>query len=126
VGFEALVERYVQLRDKKAELKAKYDGEVAHIERALEKCEQYMLAHLNEQGAESVKTKAGTFYKTQRTSVTVADWDAYFSWLRENDMWSMLEHRANKSAVEEYKAVHDDLPPGLNWRAEHVINVRRS
>jgi len=126
VGLDAVVERYVQLRDKKAELKAKYDADVAAIEQALTKCERFLLSTLNDQGVESIRTKAGTAYKQIRTSVTVADWDTYFAWLRDNEQWSMLEHRANKTAVEEYRTVHNDLPPGLNRSSEFVINIRRS
>ena len=31
-----------------------------------------------------------------------------------------------KQAVEQYKEEHGDLPPGINWREEVVVNVRRS
>jgi len=124
--LDAVVERYVALRDMKAQLKAEYDRKVADIDTALDKCEKFLLATMNEQGVESMKTKAGTAYKAPRTSVTVADWDAFFGWVRENEAWAMLEHRVSKAACEEYREVHDDIPPGLNRRAEWVVNVRRS
>jgi hypothetical protein len=38
----------------------------------------------------------------------------------------MLERRVNKTAVEEFKAEHGEIPPGVNTRQEIVINVRRS
>lgn len=126
VGLDAVVERYVQLRDRKSEIKSEYEKKIRDIDDALDKVEAYLLAHLTAQGAESVKTKAGTFYKQKRTSVTVADWDAYFPWLKENGHWAMLEHRANKTAVEEFIAATQDVPPGLNIRAEYVVNIRRS
>lgn len=124
--IDTIVERYLALRDRKAQLKAEYERKASEIESALDKCEMYLLQTLNEQGVESMKTRVGTAYKQNRTFVSVADWESYFAWLRDNDMWSMLEHRANKTAVEEYRAVHNDVPPGLNWREETVVNVRRS
>ena len=125
-GLEAIVDRYVQLRDRKAELKAEYDAKIRDIDVALQKCEAFMLSHLKDQAAESIRTKAGTFFRKRRANVSVADWDTFFTWLRDNDMWSMLEHRASKTAVEEFRTVHDDVPPGLNYSAEWIINVRRS
>jgi hypothetical protein len=38
----------------------------------------------------------------------------------------MLERRASKSAVEQYRDTNDELPPGLNWREEITVNIRRS
>jgi hypothetical protein len=38
----------------------------------------------------------------------------------------MLERRVSKAAVEQYKDEHGNLPPGINWREEITINVRRS
>jgi hypothetical protein len=75
---------------------------------------------------DSVKTEAGTAYKSTRISVTTGDKDAFMEFVRTNDEWPLLEVRPSKSAVEEYRAAHDDLPPGINWRAEQVVNIRRS
>ena len=30
-----------------------------------------------------------------------------------------------KTAVEQFKAVNDDLPPGVNWAETQVVNFRR-
>jgi hypothetical protein len=36
-----------------------------------------------------------------------------------------MDVRAAKSAIIQYKTANDDLPPGINWRAERVVNFRR-
>lgn len=126
VTCDEMVERYVKLRDKKTELKAAYERKVAAIDEALKRCENYLLNVLNAQGGESMRTAKGTFYKSQRISVTVADWDSFLAWVQANEMWSLLERRAAKTGVEEYRTVHNDLPPGLDRRAEYIVNVRRS
>jgi hypothetical protein len=46
--------------------------------------------------------------------------------VRENDDWALLEVRASKSAVEQYRENNNDLPPGISMREERVVNVRRS
>jgi hypothetical protein len=121
-----LVAKYIQLRDKKAEYKAEYDAKVAKIEEVLDKIEGKFLQVFEESGMDSVKTEAGTAYKSTRVSVTTGDKDAFMEFVRTNDEWPLLEVRPSKSAVEEYRAAHDDLPPGINWRAEQVVNIRRS
>lgn len=120
-----LVDKYIELRDRKAGVKKEYDDKVAKIEQVMEKMEAVILKHLNETGAESFRTASGTAYKSNRTSATVADWDAFLAHVQRNEAWELLEHRAAKKAVEEFKAANDDLPPGINWRSEVVVNIRR-
>lgn len=124
--LDAIIERYVKLRDKKAEIEARHKDELAPVKQALEKIENVLLSELNQQGVESVKTPFGTAYKSVSTSVTVADWDTALPWIQQNDAWHMLEKRVNKTAVLEHQAANDELPPGLNFSQATTINVRRS
>jgi hypothetical protein len=126
VRVDEIVERYIALRGKKAELKSAYERQVAEVEQAMRKCERFLLAQLNSTGTESQRTRAGTVYKEESVSVSIADWDAYLNWVRENGMYSMLEKRAAKSAVQEYRNVHNDLPPGVNYSTHLVVHVRRN
>lgn len=121
-----LVALYVRLRDKKAELKAEYESKIDKIDGNLDKIEAKLLQIFEESGMDSVKTEAGTAYKSTRVSVTTGDKDAFMEFVRTNDEWPLLEVRPSKSAVEQYREQHDDLPPGINWRAEQVVNIRRS
>lgn len=126
IPIDVLVEKYIQLRDKKAELKKKFDADTADITAALDKAEGFLLRHFQETGVEAVTTKAGTAYSQLRTSAGIADWDSVLDFIRTNEMWSMLERRVSKTAVEAYKNEHADLPPGINWSEARVVNVRRS
>lgn len=124
--MEELVSKYIELRDVKSQLKAKFDAKVSKIDSVLDRIEAAILNEFTESGVESCRTKAGTAYKQTRTSAGVADWESVLVFIRENDLWHMLERRVNKSAVEQFKEAHEELPPGINWREEVVINVRRS
>jgi len=120
-----LVAAYVQARDAKASLKAEYDEKLAHLEERLNKIEAKLLEVFEQTGMESVKTEHGTAYKSTRTTVSVADRDSFMEFVKSGDHWSMMEVRAAKTAVEQYKAANDELPPGINWRSEVVVNIRR-
>lgn len=124
--MKELVDRYIKLRDAKAQLKAKHTAELLPLEEMLAKIEAAILAHCNEQGLEAIRTEGGTAYKTVRTSASVADWDATLRFIRENELWHMLERRVSKDAVVQWREANGDLPPGLNWREEITINVRRA
>jgi hypothetical protein len=121
-----LVAMYIECRDAKASLKAEYEEKLAPIEDKLTKIEAKLLEVFNATGMESVKTEHGTAYMSTRTTVSVADRDAFMEFVKSGDHWSMMEVRAAKTAVEQYKAANDDLPPGINWRSEVVVNIRRT
>jgi len=126
VKLDLIIERYVQLRDKKAEMKAAFDASVAEINAGLDRLEGAILDTLNAQGVESVRTGAGTAYKSTSTSVTAADGEMFKQWCVANDRLDMLENRPSKTAVEAYKAANDDLPPGVNWKSAVSVGVRRA
>jgi len=125
MNINTLVEKYVALRDKKATIKAEYDGKIERIEELLKKVEGVMLNHFEETGTESVRTAAGTCYRSTRSSCTVADREVFRAFILANNAWELADLRASKKAVEEYKTANEDLPPGLNYSAEVVVGVRR-
>jgi len=124
--LQALVERYIMLRDKKAEIVNAAKEKAAKLDDLIKKLEGALLLTFQQTGAESVRTAAGTAYKTTKASATVADWDAVLGFIKDNEMWNMLERRVSKEAVVQFREANNDLPPGVNWREEVTINVRRS
>lgn len=121
------VAMYITLRDKKAQMKAQFDADVAEVQERMDKLEAKLLEVFNNTGTDSVKTPLGTAYVSTRTSASVADKDAFLDFVRNSKEWSLLDVRASKVAVEQYRSANDDeLPPGINVRTERVVNVRRS
>lgn len=120
------VKLYIQLRDKKAELKAEYDAKVADIDEKLDALEAKLLQVFNETGMDSVRTEFGTAYVTTRNSVSVVDRDAFLSFVRETGDFNLLEVRPSRSAVPEFAAANGEPPPGVTMRTERVVNIRRS
>lgn len=124
--IDELVGKYIQLRDKKAEMDAEHKARVSKITEALDKIEYVLLKEFHASGMDSVKTSAGTAYTQTRMSATVADWDIALKFIRDHDAYDMLEKRVAKSAVEAYIEETGTPPPGVNIRQEVVVNVRRS
>ena len=121
-----LVEKYIELRDKKTKLKTEFDAEKLKIDGKLEKIEAVLLKTFDTAGMDSVKTPFGTAYTSTTTMASVADPDKFMEFVKANEAFHLLEKRCSKTGVEQYKAVHDDVPPGVNWREERVVNIRRA
>ena len=125
MDIQALVGLYIKLRDRRKDRKTAYELDDQKDKDYQEKIEQKLLAFLNESGGESFRTDAGTAYKTTRTSATVQDWDAALAYIKVHDAWDMLEHRVNKTFVEEYIETNQETPPGVGVSRITVVNVRR-
>jgi len=124
--IDNIIEKYIQLRDRKADLKASFDASVAEIDVYMKKCEGAIMTHLDKNGVDSVGTPNGTAFKSTTTSATVADKEIFLNYVRSNDAWPLMDVRASKTAVAEFVAETSDLPPGINWRAETVVRIRRA
>jgi hypothetical protein len=125
--IDDVVDKYIKLRDKKAQLEADHKLKMANIDDMLDKVEAVLLQQFEEIGVDSVKTKAGTAFATVRTSATVADWDAFFGeFILPNKAWEFLERRCSKTAVEQYRSANEEIPPGINYAETRVINIRRA
>lgn len=126
--LDQLVASYIRLRDKKSALKKDLESKTEKIDTLLKDMEAAILKTFNDTGQDSARTEFGTAYKSVRTSASVASREDFLGWVLADidDRNSFLDVRANKTAVEQFRAANDDLPPGLNWREEVVIGVRRS
>lgn len=118
---------YIQLRDKKAEMKSAFDASVAPINEKMDKLEAKLLDVFNKTGMDSIKTEHGTAYTAVRTTASVADREAFMDFVKANEEWSLIEVRAAKTAIEQFRDNNDnELPPGINISSERVVNIRRS
>lgn len=125
--IDQIIAKYIELRDRKAQLKAEFDAKLAPIQEAMDKAEAFILAKMDETGVSSFRTEAGTAYVSTRTSASIADRDLFREFLRnQEDPYVFLDMRANKTAIEEYATQTQDLPPGINWRVERQVGFRRS
>jgi hypothetical protein len=125
-SVDTLVEKYVKIRDKKAEIAAEQKKVMERINGALKKLEAAMMQEMQTAGAESIRTAAGTCYVSTKTTAKVQDREAFLDFVRENGAWDFIESRANPKAVEEYVGEHEELPPGVTTTRYSSVNVRRA
>ena len=124
---EELIESFIKIRDKKSQLKTAYESEAARYTEVQDRIEGMLLAKFNELGAQSLKTASGTAYVSVKSRANLADWDAYKAFISgQEDPFMFVEHRVSQSAVDQYRAANDDIPPGVNYTEIRSVNFRRS
>lgn len=121
-----LVQKYIEVRDKKAQMESEHKAKIAKVDEVLDKIEAALLKTFDTAGMDSVRTEFGTAYSSSRTTASIADPDAFMTFCKENNAWHMLQKRVAQSAVEQYKDEHQDVPPGIDLRVERTIGIRRS
>jgi hypothetical protein len=126
IKMDDLVERYIKLRDKKAEIEARHKAELRPLNDAMAQVEQFLLGQLQNLGVESVKTRYGTPYITKHTSVTTEDKTEFFGFCKDNDLWELADVRPSKTGVLGYMDEKGTLPPGLKYAEAKVLNIKRA
>lgn len=139
---------YLKLRDAKSDLATQAKAKGAPINEGLSMIENHFLGLMIDMKVDSLKNAAGTPYKAEVPSVTVADNMVFVDFVLTNALsglqvsdqareaikthiidsghLALIEARASKSAVEAYLEETKELPPGLNRRVDVKVNVRAS
>jgi hypothetical protein len=124
--IDTVIEKYIELREKRAILKRAYEQEDFILKEAAEKVEGWLLKKLNEEKVESFKTAVGTAYIAQETRASCADWPSFWQFCADNQLVSLLEKRVSISAIKEFEETNGQLPPFINKTVERVVRVRKS
>ena len=125
LNIDQLVDKYIRIRDKKAEVQKTQKAELARFDEALHTIERVFLTFMQENNVDSLNTNHGTAYKRVQTSCTIADRDAFLNFVREGDNWAFADLRANAPAVKAYLDANESLPPGVNFTSRLTVNVQR-
>lgn len=131
IDFDAMVDKFVRLRDKMKEIKERQAAEMQPYNEAKEKLEGMLLDHLNNIHAENVATQHGSVYKCRKDSATIADMSTFWNWVVANGEFDMVDRKANVPAVREYLekqagSANPSPPPGVNFTTRIEVGVRRN
>jgi len=120
------IRRYIYLRDGKRNADAEYaEWRKANYDVEMETIEADLLAHLNAENTEGIRTKAGTCFKKSNVSVTTADGDAFRSYVVERQAWELADWRPNKTAMNALAENGEALPPGVNRSVFAGVEIRK-
>lgn len=122
-----MIAEYIALRDFKKTTDEQYDQFIKErYGNRMVELETKLLDMLNKMGGDSIKTPAGTAFKKDATSVTVADQREFKRHIIGGELWDLIEWRPAKTAIEQLVDGGEELPPGLNRSVFTKLNVRRN
>ena len=126
MDYEKLVTAFRNIRDKKQELNRAHDKVIADLDEKLERLSAVMLAELNDNKGEGIRTAAGTFYRELETIPSGQDWEAFYDWIKENDAFDALEKRIKRTFIADYMKDNDGaIPPGVTVFRRYKVQVRK-
>lgn len=123
---DVLVDRYVKLRDRIKQAEDAHKERMKPAKDMLEQLNNQLLDAINKSGAESISTVFGTAYRNPRTSVSIEDGEQFRPYVIANELWDLVDWKANKTAVEDYLKEFESLPPGVKITTAYVAGVRRA
>ena len=127
VPLEKLTRIYIKMRDKKAEVSKELEEKISKIDNDMRTVKTAILSHMKEIGAESLRTEAGTVYRTVRTTYATSDWESMHKFILEHGVPELLEKRIQQTNMRAFLEEHPEmLPPGLNANAEYSVTIKRS
>jgi len=126
VKLDSIITGVIALRDQIDALKQQHKEVLAPLNQKMEKLEAYLQLQLTTLGTTSFAAKGvGTAYLQNVVGVTVEDWQATLDFIKDNELWELLERRVSKTVVQEYMESKGEIPPGVTVRTEVEVRVRR-
>ena len=97
---DAVIAKYIALRDKRSDLKKEYEKEDAKYRQAMELAEAWLMKRLDEVGADNLSVKGvGMAILGKDMKVSCKDWRVFNNWVRENDQLEMFERRISRNVL---------------------------
>lgn len=127
IGADKLVKIYVKIRDARSALTRKYEAEDGELKEQQDTIKHELLARCKAAGADSLKTEFGTAARTVSTRYNATDWESMHKFIKEHEVFDLLERRLHQTNVKAFLKEHPDLRiPGLNSDSEYTITVYHS
>ena len=117
---------YLKIKAERDKLSAEYKEADDKLVRQQDKIKSTLLGYLKENDIKSVKTDAGTFYRTVKQKYWTSDWENMHKFILEHEVPEFLDKRLNQKNVKEFLEENPDLlPKGLNVDAEFALTIRK-
>jgi arsenate reductase-like glutaredoxin family protein len=126
VQADKLASVYIKMRDKRKELLAEFEAQDSKIEAQMDMVAEELLKLCRDIGADSIKTQAGTVFRSVRTRYETTDWESMYNFILEHDIPQVLERRISTTNMKQFLDEHPELMPvGMNINNKYTVTVRR-
>ena len=126
VQADKLASVYIKMRDKRKELLAEFEAQDSRIEAQMDMVAEELLKLCKDIGADSIKTQAGTVFRSVRTRYETTDWESMYNFILEHDIPQVLERRISTTNMKQFLDENPTLMPvGMNINNKYTVTVRR-
>ena len=123
---EQLIAKFLELRDVKiAEIAERHRAELKPFQDAKDVIETALQNMLNQLGGDSIKTPAGTAYRSTAQNAKVEDWPGFITFVLDSGDTELLVRNVNKTRLLECLEA-GRIVPGCSLSQVSRINVRKS
>ena len=127
IATDKLAEIYIKIRDKRVELKEKFEQQDEELKAQQDLLAERMLDVCSDNNADSIKTPAGTIIRKVDTRYWTTDWDSMYQFIQEHDAYPLLEKRIHQTNLKQFLEENPNLlPAGLQADSKYTVVVRRS
>jgi len=125
LNVDEVMDEYRRLRAQKENMQERHKEELLPIREAMDDIEVQLLRFMTLTGLSNVGSGDAIAYKQTRTRSRIADPHQFRQWCEANGRVDMYENRISQEALDNYLALGNDLPPGVEVNSEVVVNVRK-
>ena len=123
---EKRVKQYIDVRDAIKKRKDEFEKSIEPLVELQNRLSGWMQQFMDQAGADSIKTTAGTCYTSTKYTAALADPEVFMNFVITNKDYDLLDRKANVTAVRAYVDEHGEKPPGVNLSAITTVGVRRA
>ena len=122
-----MMRAYLKIKEERARLSTEFNEADDKLVSQQNTIKSALLEYLKENDMKSVKTDAGTFYRTVKQKYWTSDWEHMHEFILEHMVPEFLDKRLNQKNVREFLEENPDLlPKGLNVDAEFALTIRKA
>lgn len=115
----------LQVMRRMEEIKAAQAKQLVPFKEVEDKLKGRLMAWMDANGVQSVKTDEGTVSLRSRDSASIAlDPDAFMTFVIESERFELLERRANANACKDFADETGKLPPGVKINTLRYLAIK--
>lgn len=120
------VQQYIEVRDAIKKMDEEHEERKRPLVELQNLLTGWMQTFMENAGADNIKTAHGTCYSSTRYTASLADPEAFMSYVKSTGNYDLLDRKANVTACRDFVAENNSPPPGVNLSAIKTVGVRRA
>lgn len=126
VTAQEVVDRMREIRDRRAELKKRFEEHDRKLREQWDRGEAWLMKHIQETGHKSFKVDGATVFTSVNTRYKVPDKEAFKNYLLSTGDLDLAQLSVNKTNMKTHLEDGGQLPPGVDYEEIVSVNIRKA